>query len=47
VTSPQSRSAAAAWQVERSKLEEYIKRMYELAANNLEKLPVEGYEPFG
>ena len=29
------------WQVERSKLEEYIKRMYELAANNLEKLPVE------
>ena len=35
------------WQVERSKLEEYIKRMYELAANNLEKLPVEDYEPFG
>lgn len=35
------------WQVERSKPEEYIKCMYELAANSLEKLPVEDYEPFG
>lgn len=29
------------WRVERSKLEEYIQRMYEQAARNLEKLPAE------
>lgn len=27
------------WRVERSKLEDYIERMYEQAARNLEKLP--------
>lgn len=27
------------WRIERSKLEEYIARMYEQAAKNLEKLP--------
>lgn len=27
------------WRIERSKLEEYIQRMYELTAKNLEKLP--------
>lgn len=27
------------WRVERSKLEEYVTRMYEQAAKNLEKLP--------
>ena len=27
------------WRIERSKLEEYIARMYEATAKNLEKLP--------
>ncbi len=29
------------WRVERSKLEDYIARMYEQSARNLEKLPAE------